>query len=278
MLGIQLIQLEIRHFPDGESYIRFPTDLNGRYLWIYGSLFPANDRIIELMLICKTAREMGAETISIITPYLPYMRQDIRFQSGEVITASIMQQFISRRIDELICIEPHLHRITDLNDLYKGKARVLRATGIVTDWIKRNVPDPVLIGPDSESKPWVSAMADKLGCPYVVLSKIRQGDFSVSIDPRGLELAGTRQPILVDDILSTGRTMKQAASTIYNQTGRKVICIGIHAIFAGDAERILHDDAILRVVTTNSIPHETNEISIDAMVASVLKSEIQRSI
>ncbi len=277
-LRLHHFQFEIRHFPDGESYVRIPDDLAGKELWIYGSLFPPNDMIVQLLLACSTARSEGVIKIHLISPYLPYMRQDQQFLPGEAVSSFIIQTLISEQVDQLVCIEPHLHRIKDLNDFYGGKARVIRATELLAHWIQKNVKDPVLVGPDSESKQWVSDVATNIDCPFVVLKKVRRGDYSVDIDPGGLHMLSNGQPVLVDDIISSGRTMAEASSLIYNQARMKVLCIGIHAIFAGDAMSILEQNSVLDVVTTNTLQHPTNRIIINSLITEFIRNEIHASI
>jgi len=131
-------------------------------------------------------------------------------------------------------------------------------------WIS---PDAVLIGPDSESRQWVAEVARLADRPYEVLDKRRSGDriVEVSVPHSEALLAGT--PVILDDIASSGRTLIQAIERLLAAGTRPPICLVIHAVFAGDA----HDDILAagagRVVTTNSIPHASNAVSLEQALA-----------
>jgi ribose-phosphate pyrophosphokinase len=133
----------------------------------------------------------------------------------------------------------------------------------------------VLIGPDSESEQWVAAVAAGAGAPHVVLQKERLGDRNVQVSvPNAAALRG-RTPVLVDDIISTGRTMIETVRHLRGLELTAPICLGIHAVFAEGALAELRAAGASRIVTTNTIAHETNAIDVTPIVAAAVKESIQ---
>jgi ribose-phosphate pyrophosphokinase len=129
------------------------------------------------------------------------------------------------------------------------------------------VVNPLIIGPDSESEQWVSAVAKDVEAPYTVLEKIRHGDRDVEITVRNLDHLTDRTPVLLDDIISSGRTMIEAVRLIRARGAPKPICIAVHGVFADNSDQMLaHAGA--RVVTTNSVPHQTNGIYVAKILAT----------
>ena len=135
--------------------------------------------------------------------------------------------------------------------------RVVHAAPLVSRWIRAHVDEPFVIGPDRESEQWVSAVAKGADAPYTVLEKLRRGDRDVEISVKNLPDLEGRTPVLVDDIISTGRTMIEAVRLIMSQGGGPPVCVAVHGLFAEHCDRLLAQ-AGARVVTSNSVPHETN--------------------
>jgi ribose-phosphate pyrophosphokinase len=141
----------------------------------------------------------------------------------------------------------------------------------LSTWIRNNVVQPLIVGPDSESDQWVSRIAAAAQCPRVVLGKRRLGDRDVKMDLPDLSAWRSRRPVLVDDIISSGATMTEAARLLIAAGMPKPVCIVVHALFAKDSYESLRHIAG-RTVTTNNVPHESNEIDLSAIVAEAATS------
>jgi len=269
-LGATLGALAIRRFPDGETYLRFDTPVSGCKIVLACSLHQPDNNIMPLLFAASTARELGARRVGLVTPYLGYMRQDKRFQDGEAITSAVFAQLLSRHIDWLVTVDPHLHRWKSLDEIYSASSTVVPAAPLLAEWIKTNVEAPVLIGPDAESEQWVSAVAKIAGAPHVVLDKVRRGDRDVSVSVPDPEALRGRTPVLVDDIISTGRTMIAGVRHVLAQALNPPICVGVHAVFSGDAHEALLAAGAARVVTTDTIPHPSNGISVQQAMAQAV--------
>lgn len=263
-------ELAVRRFPDGETYLRFVTPVKGCKVVLACSLHHPDAQAMPLLFAAATAKELGAAAVGLVTPYLGYMRQDKRFNDGEAVTSALFARLLSPHIDWLVTVDPHLHRWHSLDDIYSVPSTVVPAAPLLAAWIKTNIPSPVLIGPDAESAQWVSAVAREAGAPHVVLEKIRRGDRDVSVSIPDPQVLRGRTPVLVDDIISTGRTMIAAAKHALAQGLPAPVCIGVHAVFAGDAHEALLAAGAVRVITTDTIPHASNSIGVHCEIAAAI--------
>lgn len=261
--------LETRRFPDGESYVRLLTDVRGKCVDLICSLADPNEGFLSLVFAADAARDLGAREVTLVAPYLSYMRQDRRFQSGEAVSSRSFARLVSATFDRLVTVDPHLHRYPALSTLYTIPDITLNAAPVLADWIAAHVEAPLLIGPDEESEQWVSVIAARIGAPFTVLRKVRHGDRSVDVEVPDLGAWSGRQPVLVDDIASSGRTMIEAARKLVLQEFPKPVCAVIHGIFAEDSyERLAALSS--RIVSTDAVPHPSNAIGLAPLLAEAL--------
>lgn len=263
--------LTLRQFPDGETYVRGETPCEGLDVVLAANLFQPNAQFLPLVYSVRALRVLGARRVFLVSPYLPYMRQDARFQPGEVVTSRIFAKLLSDTVDGLVTVDPHLHRYTALEEIYSIPTSAEHAAAPVADWIRDNVKQAVIVGPDSESEQWVSGVADMAGVPYIVLAKTRHGDRDVSIEVPPLAEWRAHTPVLVDDIISTARTMIQTISHLKEASFAAPVCIGVHAVFAGDAYEALKGVGAAGIITTNSVPHPSNAIDLSALLVDGLR-------
>jgi ribose-phosphate pyrophosphokinase len=262
-------ELDTRQFPDGETYLRFATELNKRSVAIACTLAHPNEKILPLIFAAATARELGASKVGLVAPYLAYMRQDRRFNPGEAVTSREMAHLISEAFDWMVTVDPHLHRYSDLSEIYSIPTRVVHAAPLVSRWIKENVEKPLIIGPDSESEQWVAAVATEAKAPYCVLEKVRHGDRDVRITLGNLEPWQGRTAVLVDDIISSGRTMIEAVRLLAAQGWPPPVCIAVHGLFADRSDELLVR-AGARVVTTNSVGLGRSDIDVAPLLGEAI--------
>ncbi len=274
-LDAEIAQAVIRQFPDGESYLRYNTELAGRDVLLVCTLSRPDAQAMPLMFAAEAARELGAASVALISPYLSYMRQDARFFPGEVVTSRHFAGWLSRTFDWLVTIDPHLHRYRSLDELYSIPTQVVQAAPWIARWVERHVENPVLVGPDEESEQWVRAVAEVADLPFVILEKVRSGDREVEVSGGICDSWKDHTPVILDDIISTGRTMFETLEVLQNAGMRAPVCIGVHGVFVDAAYEELLGGGVARVVTCNTITHVSNEIDVleglGAAVAGMLE-------
>lgn len=263
--------IEIRDFPDGETYLRVMSDVKNKLAVIVCTLFRPNQKLVPLYFLGRNLKALGARHVCVAAPYLAYMRQDKAFQPGEAVTSQYFAEMICSFADSIITVDPHLHRHSSLSEIYSVPNAVLHSSGHIGKWILTNVDRPVLIGPDSESEQWVSEVARTAGAPFVVLNKIRRGDRDVTVSMPEAEQYRQHTPVLVDDIISTGRTMIETAKNLTALNMRPPVCIGVHAVFAGDSYHELLSAGVENVVTCNTIRHMSNAIDVSDLFVSFIE-------
>lgn len=267
--GGDLGRIETRRFPDGESYVRLHDVAAGRPVDIVCSLARIDAQFLALAFAADAARDLGAPEVNLVAPYLAYMRQDIRFLDGECISSRSFARLLSSTFDELLTVDPHLHRHPALAGLYTIPTATLHAAPLMADWIAANVEAPVIIGPDEESLQWAAAIAGRIGAPHAVLTKTRTGDRRVAIAVPDLTAWRDRTPVLVDDIASSGRTLAVAAAKLAEQGLRRPECVVVHALFAQDAWEEL-TPLFARITSTDAVPHPSNRIGLAPLFADAL--------
>jgi len=270
VMRTEALPLDLHTFPDGETSLRFDFAVDGRSVAIVAMMDRPNGKTLPLLFAAKTARELGAGSVGLISPYLPYMRQDKRFHAGEAVTSELFAGLISEAFDWMATVDPHLHRWHSLSEVYSIPTSVAHAAPLLSDWIRTSVERPVLIGPDSESEQWVAAVANDVGCDHIVLEKHRSGDRDVAVSiPSPEKLAG-HTPVIVDDIASTARTLIETVRRFRESETTHPVCVVIHGIFADNAYRELLEAGAGKVVSTNTVLHQSNAIDVTKTVAKAV--------
>ncbi len=271
-LGCELAFVAEHRFPDGEIKLTLPPALPAHVVVLRGLQQP-NDRLVQLLLTAKTARTLGARHLTLASPYLAYMRQDIAFQPGEAISQRIVVGFLGDLFERVVTIDPHLHRINSLDEVMHGaKGVALSAAPLLGRWIAAQWPaerPPLLVAPDEEAEQWVRAAGEATGLQGVVCRKTRRGDRDVVVElPEG-ELAG-REVVILDDVSSTGHTLVQAAQALQARGVRSIDAAVVHALFGGDAIERLNSAGVRRVWSTDAIPHPSNVVSVAPLLAAAI--------
>ncbi len=259
-----------RHrFPDGELKLRLPERLPAHVV-LLRSLDQPNEKLVELLLTAQTARSLGATRLTLIAPYLAYMRQDMAFTPGEAVSQRIVGRFLAGLFDALITVDPHLHRVATLQEAVPvPRAVVLSGAPLLADLVARQRPDALLVGPDEESAQWIAQAARRHGFDQAVCRKVRHGDRHVEIELPAADVRG-RAVVLLDDVASSGHTLAQAARGLLAAGAASVDVAVTHALFAGDAGQLLWDAGIRNVWSTDCITHPSNAVCMAPVLAAAL--------
>lgn len=268
-LGLPFSLIDIHRFPDGESKVTLPADLDDEII-LCRSLDHPNDKLIELLLIANTARLQGVKTITLVAPYLCYMRQDIAFHPGEAVSQKIIGSFIAELFERVITVDPHLHRIDRLDQaIPRREAIALGTASLMGEFLAKNTANPLLVGPDGESEQWVRAIAEPGALDYAVATKERLGDREVVVKLPDHNYH-QHEVILVDDMISTGRTLINVARQLKKQGAETIHCLVTHALFSDDVTAALHQAGITHVWSTDSIRHASNAVPLAKLLASAI--------
>jgi ribose-phosphate pyrophosphokinase len=262
----------IAAFPDGDIYLKFNTNLKNKKLVIVQSFQPHSDMsLFDIIFAAETAKDLGAKKVILVAPYLAYMRQDKRFNAGECISSKVMAKLLNNSVDKLITIDPHIHRYKSLKDIFTIPAKRLTANPILADYIQKHFKNEVIIGPDWESYQWAEDIAKQINIHATVLKKTRFSSRHVKVKMvKPVPIKG-KNVVIVDDIISTGHTIMEAAKQARKMGAKSVSAIGVHGLFAENALEKLKKTGLKKVLTTNCIEGKTAKIDITPLLLKELK-------
>jgi ribose-phosphate pyrophosphokinase len=267
--GLALACISRHRFPDGELKLRLPPELPARVV-LLRTLNDPNEKLTELLLVAQAARSLGACQLTLVTPYLAYMRQDMAFTPGEVVSQRIVGRFLAGLFDAVITVDPHLHRVATLQEAVPvPQAVVLSGAPLLAHKIAAHHTNPLLIGPDEESAQWIAQAAQVHGFDFGVCRKVRHGDREVQIELPDTDVRG-RAVVLLDDVASSGRTLAGAARLLLAAGAASVDVAVTHALFAGDALQVILEAGVGRVWSTDTIQHPSNTVSMANAIAQAL--------
>jgi ribose-phosphate pyrophosphokinase len=269
-LGVPCRTVTVHRFPDGESLVRVEPSPETAFL--YRSLDHPNDKLVELLLAVSALRANGAAKVVLIAPYLAYMRQDIAFHDGEAISQRVVGKLLADHFDGLLTLDPHLHRTRSLAAIMpRMEAASISAAPLLAAALDGS-DDPLLVGPDGEARQWVERIARPLDLEFVVGRKLRTGDREVALAIPDAERACGRRVILVDDLISSGATLKVAARLLLDAGALRVEALATHCL-AGEADLAeLRRAGISHILATDSVASSVGQLPI----ADLLAEEIRR--
>ena len=244
---------------------------------IYASLDQPNDKLIAILFAAEALRRGGASRLVLLAPYLCYMRQDAAFHEGEAISQKAVGRLLAATVDRVITVDAHLHRTTDIKAVFPGiEAENLSAMPAIANALRMTGIDPATIvaGPDAESRPWVSDLAGQLGLAHMVAQKTRRGDRSVEIGFADQASIAGRPVLLVDDIVSSGGTLIACARALRAAGATAVDAVMTHALFPAGMATEFANAGIRSIRSTSSVPHPSNAIPLDDILAAALRREI----
>jgi ribose-phosphate pyrophosphokinase len=274
-LGLDVHAIDLHRFPDCE--LRVTVGPAAETTVVYVSLDEPNEKLLAILFAAEALRRAGVRRLVLVAPYLCYMRQDAAFHKGEAVSQKVVGQLLARNFDRIVTVDAHLHRTKDIHDVFPGsEADDLSATPAIAEFLQKSEFDPhtVVVGPDDESRPWVSDLAGRLGLKHAVACKTRRGDRSVEVTFADASLILKRPTLLVDDIVSSGGTLIACAKALAAAEATTIDAIVVHALFAPELTGEFLRAGIRSVRSTDSVPHATNAIALDNILADALREEI----
>lgn len=271
-LGCAHATIAIHVFPDGESRLLLPPALPPDVV-LFRTLDNPNARLTELLIAAGGARALGATDLTLVAPYLCYMRQDKAFVPGQPVSQRIIGKLLADWFDAVVTVDPHLHRVATLGEAVPVRRPVcLTAAPVLGEFLRtRLAPGSVLIGPDEESAQWVSQVAKPGGFTFGVARKERFGDTDVRVTLPDIAVAG-QTAVLVDDVIASGHTMMEAARGLLGRGAREVRAIATHGLFAAGALEGMRAAGIAGIWTSDAIPNPAGTIPLAALLATAIRS------
>jgi ribose-phosphate pyrophosphokinase len=198
------------------------------------------------------------------------MRQDRAFARGEAVSQRVLAGVLGRAFDRVVCVEPHLHRIASLAEIFPCDTLAISAAPAIARWLTAQREPLWVCGPDEESEGWVRAIGLAARMPTVVARKRRSADDAVEVTlPAGARAPCVRA-VIVDDIASSGATLAATANALYAAGAEQVDAVVAHAIVAPSAEARIREARIARFVSCDTLPHPTNAIEVATSLAEAL--------
>jgi len=183
---------------------------------------------------------------------------------------------LGRAFDRVVTVEPHLHRTRDLTPVFAGTpVTALSAANLLAQHIGR-LFGPVIVGPDTESEPWVRRIAEDLEAPCLVARKVRRGDRKVELTFDDARPVAGRRVVIVDDICSTGATLLAATRQMWAAGAGSIEIVVVHALSRTAILGALRRAGAVSVISTDSCNHASNAISLAPLLARALSSETDR--
>lgn len=255
-LGIQLGAMTMTRFADGEIRVKIEESARGCNVFIVQpTCSPTNDNLMELMIMLDAFRRASASSITVVMPYYGYARQDKKTRPREPITARLIADMITMAgADRVLTIDLHAEQIqgffnVPVDHLYGGP--------IIGDYLIdegfRERDDIVVVSPDTGSVGRAKALAEVLGCPFVLIAKRRPEPNKVEI----VEVIGEFQDkvcVIIDDMIDTGGSIIGGAEALMQRGAREVIATCTHPVFSGTALHRLQDSVISRLICLDTIP------------------------
>ncbi|MEK6938674.1 MAG: ribose-phosphate diphosphokinase [Nanoarchaeota archaeon] len=266
--------LTIGAFPDGDLYLKFNCEVKGQTVIIVQSFQPHPDQsLFDCIFAAETAKDLGAKKVILVAPYLSYMRQDKRFNPGECVSSQVMAKLINHSFDRLITIDPHIHRYKSLRDIFTIPTIKLTSNPLIGEYVRKHFSKEVIIGPDWESYQWAEDIAKHIHVHATVLKKTRFSSRHVEVKMiHPIEIKG-KNVMIVDDIISTGHTIAEAAKEAKKLGANKIYAIGVHGLLVENALDKLKKAGVNGVITTNCIEHSSNRIDVTPLLVEALRKE-----
>ncbi|MBP6882080.1 MAG: ribose-phosphate pyrophosphokinase [Candidatus Levybacteria bacterium] len=254
-LGISLSPVEIFIFPDGERRIQIKESvLDQDVLIVQPASPPVDTNYFELFFLADAAQRSGARTISAVIPYLGYQRQDHIFRDGEAVSLDVVVKTLqSVGINKVIAFDLHTIKIVEEFSIPMSH---LSALPIFADYIESHNwagLDTVLVSPDKGGIRRIKLISQMLSdMPYAVIEKNRD------VNTGHIEMAGitgevTHRALIVDDMISSGKTIVKAAELLSQNGAEEIYVFATHAIFSDEAPQILEDSSVTKVYVSDTV-------------------------
>ena len=274
ILGVNIVNLSIKFFPDGETYIKFEGEVEGETVVLIQSLNPPQDtHLLQLFLMADTAKDLGAKRVVAVVPYTAYARQDKRFLPGEAISINTIIKLIEASgVDRFVTFNIHEENILNR---FRVKAESISAMRLLAEYfLKEGMANAFALAPDQGALRWAKEANEILKGGYGWLKKERDRiTGEISVEEKTLDIKD-RTVIIFDDIISTGGTVAAACKIAKSQGAKKVYAACVHPLLVGNAYERIMNSGCDGIIGTDTIPSRVSKVSVASLIAEVLRDEL----
>ena len=253
-LHIPLGAMEASRFPDGEIHVRCQESVRGQDVFLLQPTCPpVNENLMELLVMIDSLKRASARSITAIVPYYGYGRQDRKTKPREPITAKLVADLLTvAGANRVVAVDLHAGQIQGFFNIPFDN---LTASLLFQDYFlkKKGLQEAVVVSPDIGRVPRTRILSDKLNYSLAIVEKRRTGPDRVETMGVIGDVSG-KVAVLVDDMITTGKTLLAAANTIDKAGARLIIAACTHAVLCGDSVKMLADSPIAELVVTNTVP------------------------
>jgi ribose-phosphate pyrophosphokinase len=275
-LDAELVPVDLRIFPDGESKIKMRR-VDKDYCIVVQSTYPPTDRhLLQALMMIKRCSEGGAANVCAVMPYMAYSRQDRAFLDGEVVSMALVAKLIETvGTKRLITVD--IHSPASLS-YFTIDTQNISAVGLLADYaaVKIKPNAPIVVSPDMGGAKRAVKFARMLGTDMVALKKSRNKDTAeVIIEEKELNSSVLgRDLILLDDMISTGESIVEACRFLRRYKPNKIYAICTHALLIGDATTRIKAAGVEEIISTNSVPGINAKVDLAPLITTKLKAII----
>ncbi len=251
-LGLPLAKATVKQFSDGEISVKLGENVRGRDVFIIQpTSSPANDNIMELILMLDACRRASASRITAVIPYYGYGRQDRKSEPRVPISARVMAELLEAMLpDRLITMDLHADQI---QGFFQIPVDHLYAAPVFVEYIRsRNMEEPVVVSPDSGGVERARFLARQINAGLAIIDKRRPRPNESEIMHVIGDVSG-KTCILYDDMIDTGGTITKAAEALMKNGARQVMACASHGVLSGPAIQRLEESVLSEVIISNTI-------------------------
>jgi len=270
ILKSRIVSVIFKTFPDGESYLRLEGDVKGEEVVIIQTTGPPQDvHIMQLFLMVDAARDLGADMVVAVVPYLAYARQDKRFLRGEAISIETFIKLIEASgIDRFLTVNIHEEGV--LKKFSVPAENLSAMTLLAEHFKKKGLAEAFSLAPDKGALD-LAKEAEKVlngGCGWLRKERDRLTG-EIRVEEKKFNIEG-RNVIVFDDIISTGGTIAAAAKMLKTQGARKVYAACAHPLLVGEAQKKIMQSGAEGIVGTDCVHSPVSVVSVAPLIAEAL--------
>lgn len=282
-LGTEAEKTRIARFPDGELQVVLDRSQKGEHVCIVQPTGPPVDQhVVELVLLVDACKRAGASCVTAVTPYFGYARQDRRSTPNEAIGAKAIARLIEvAGVNEILVVDPHSAGLETMFDVSVDTAS---AVPLLAAAMRPLVDEnSVVVAPDLGAVKLAERYAAILGLPVAIVRKSRTSGERV----QALDVVGDvrdRQPLIVDDMITTAATVEAAARALFDRSCRPQLLVAAsHGVFVGPAAERLRALPVRHLVVSDSLPTTLDAdvphsvVGIHALLADAITGAPSRS-